>query len=373
MGAHAGNRGNNRGFRASEETWETFLTHLSQMSAIDVSKLDGMPSAPAFVKKRQRDNEFDRRAVEIMAARSLQKNSGRPVISNAQWDRFFKLLPETSITRIVTLDGMPSMAAVYKWRRQNSAFASRLADVIHDMRRVRERRIASGLRMAALWHDPAFVEKTLAAIADWRAKQPRRIPIKIGDRPLKLRVKRVKLRVKRAKSRKIRARIAPRFRLAPEAALNAALLKDTLYAAASAAVPKRFDPDVRNDIIAEMVLAVLEKEIEISDLAAKAPEFTTRYMRMYGRKHEVSMNSASTDGTRSEDEIASSIAARDWHHGHLPGDEPLRYQPPTQVEDTFHGQVRRATIALQESALVSGDMRDMLSFDEVYDLMESST
>lgn len=147
-------------------------------------------------------------------------------------------------------------------------------------------------------------------------------------------------------------------------------------------VPKSFSGDRRADICQEILLALLEGRTTMEQLRARRDDanfFIKKFWRdnfeMSG--HAVSLDSTVGDSDQTYYQVASSIAAKEWHFGTMNDRRSARdalatFHPPTQIEDAFIGQVRRKWIAMQEDALRSGDMRDMLSFEEVYDLMEAS-
>lgn len=66
---------------------------------------------------------------------------------------------------------------------------------------------------------------------------------------------------------------------ATDGGLVAALHGNKLYSAASAAVPRRFPRDVRDDVISSLVLAVLERQITVAEIPAKAASFITAHYR----------------------------------------------------------------------------------------------
>jgi hypothetical protein len=118
--------GRGRGVRLSvaeaDEIWEAFLIALATKSVRDVSKLPLMPSQAAFVKKRKRDPEFDRRAAEIMEARHLV-NGGRRRIAPTAWEQVLSLAVVLGIEDIAARRDMPSAAAIYKRLRFDRGFA----------------------------------------------------------------------------------------------------------------------------------------------------------------------------------------------------------------------------------------------------------
>lgn len=278
MGKHAGDRGRARGLRVTEDVWPIFLGHLATMSAIEVSKLSGMPSAVAFGKKRKRDAEFRSQADTIIATRKLI-NGGRPRITAAKWTAFLEALPHQSINALCARDDMPSMAAVYKRRRTDEGFRASLDAVLHDVRRERDRRIASALRLSELQKAPAFRERMLAALATWRAAQP----------------KKPKPPTRKWRTPQIALVEAPKP--APGTIFAADLLRNELYSAAAAAVPRYLDQARRDDVIADLVLAVLEGEIEIAALPSVAKSFVARHDKLFGTFTTVSLDAPLRPGS----------------------------------------------------------------------------
>lgn len=362
MGQHAGIRGRSCGFRTTAETWEAYLGHLATLSAIEISKLPGMPSAAVFGKKRRNDPEFRARADAVMAARRLL-NGGRKRITSDKWYAFLTALPQNNnIGKLCERPDMPSMAAVYSRRRKDAGFRASLDAVLHDVRRERRHRIASALRLAQFQKAPAFVEKMRAALAEWRACHPEyHGRMLAGAAEWRARQPK-KPRAPRRKWRTPQITLVTAPMPEPGMIFAADLLRNELFAAASAAVPRHLDRVARDDIAAELVLAVLEGEIAVGHLAAKAPDFVRRYSRMYGQRDQVSLHDPEgSSAPRSSDEIASSIAAKDWHDGEINDarrafDAVLGFQPPTQIDDVWRGQVRRRRAELADEGL---------SFDEV--------
>jgi hypothetical protein len=247
------------------ETWATFLRHLATMSASEAAKQPGMPSRVAFLKKRRRDPDFEARTAAVMAGRRLE-TSGRKRIAPEAWAALLARLPTMSVARIAALDGMPSEAAVYKRRAADPRFRAQLDAVLSDVRRVRDQRIARGLRFAEQRQDPAFVARMLVAIAAWHMGRP------TTGKP------------RRGKPRKTadRSVLGERF--------TAALLKNDLYAVVEAAVPASLSPQARADVISDLVLAVLEGELEIGAIASAVKEYTKRHWRMFGTFGTVSLD-----------------------------------------------------------------------------------
>lgn len=262
MGKHAGNRGNHRGFRATEETWETFLLHLETLSAIEVSKLPGMPSGPAFVKKRHRDPEYASRAAAIIQARKLN-NSGRKRLTSEQWDNFLLSVGTCCVQTLCERPGMPSEAAVYKRRAADPAFAAELATSL----RVRIKlRLEAAL---AVRFPPGWTPKQRIVVKRERKKAT------------------PKLRKVRVKKQPPPPRVVVEN---PGLAFQRQLSQNELYSAVMAAVPAHLNPIARDDIAADMMLAVLEGQIEVVDLKARAKDFVKQHWKLFGAIGVISMD-----------------------------------------------------------------------------------
>lgn len=276
-----------RGHRLSpaeaEAIWNTFLVHLATMSANEAARQPGMPSQPAFAKKRKRDAAFDRRAAEVIAARSLQLRSGRKPISASKWAEFLGALSSASLGAVLARGGMPSLGAIYKHRQQDSTFRASMDVIVRDPERRRRYRDACAARLAALRSDPVFCERMLASLVLWRARQP-------------------------APERK-----APDKRPVGEV-FRAQLLENQLYAAAADAVPRGLPPHLRDEVISDIVLAVLEGEITFAEIRPSAREYLTRHRRLFGDHGTVSLDATipGTDGAVRYIDRLPSDALRPW-------------------------------------------------------------
>lgn len=72
--------------------------------------------------------------------------------------------------------------------------------------------------------------------------------------------------------------------------LTQQLLGDAIYAAAFKAVPRTLPSYVRDDVISEIVLAVIEERIAAGDIAKRAQEFVKGYWREFGHMRRVSLD-----------------------------------------------------------------------------------
>ena len=253
MGSHAGNRGNHKGFRTTEETWKTFLGHLATMSAIEASKLPGMPSAPAFVKKRRRDPAFARSAHAVMASRRLE-NSGRKRITGDQWAAFLQAAGSCCVQSLCQRAGMPSEAAVYKRRARDQMFAAELATTLRARLKIRleaalNSRFPGRKRLRDKQQDLGWT------IADHRARP-------LGE------------------------------------AFRARLSENALYSAVRSAIPEHLNPIARDDIAADMMLAVLEGQLDLGDLKSRAKEFTRQHWKMFGTIGVISLDAPAGHGSK---------------------------------------------------------------------------
>jgi hypothetical protein len=108
--------------------------------------------------------------------------------------------------------------------------------------------------------------------------------------------------------RNARRRIGPVSATRASESLARALSQNELFAAANAAAPKRLPRWVRDDVIADMVIAVLEGQLTVNELAAKAEGFVTRHYRLHETYDTVSLDYRATADDRS---IAERITADD--------------------------------------------------------------
>lgn len=65
--------------------------------------------------------------------------------------------------------------------------------------------------------------------------------------------------------------------------LRSALLRDPFFAAAYAAMPRTLDPDIKNDVVADIVLAVLSGAIHVSEIATQAQNYIRDHNRRFAR------------------------------------------------------------------------------------------
>ena len=298
------------------------------MSPHAASKYPNMPSSTAFLFKRQRDAEFNRRAAAVMASRSLQANSGKRPIAPDAWVAFLDRLPDMSLKRAVALDGMPSEATVYKRRNKDPDFRRRLDLILHAPARELENRLAAGERLSNYRSDPDFNEKMLRA-----------------------RVSAMATRSNLAYPYIVRRR---------DEHADVLAINDL--------VPRAFPDQMRADICQEAILAVLEGKTTIAELRANRAS-SRWFMKKFWRDNfedcgfAVSLDAARDDWSGYD--IASAAAAKEWHRDQMNErrrafDSLRAFQPPTQVEDVYLAQIARRHAELADRAY---------SFDEVEELL----
>lgn len=250
-----------RGKRVADGAWEEFLGYLASMSASDASKKPGMPSRAAFAMRRKRHPDFDRIAASIISARKLQ-TSGRRRITRQQWASFLVRIDTCCISRICKEPGMPSEAAVYKRRANDAAFAAEIQKTLRARIQLRlEAAIAASLaaRFPAGWV---------------RTKQPRPYI-----------------------SRSLRRNQTSGRRPEPGEIFKEQLNRNELYAFVASAIPREMSPIARDDIMADMMLAILEGRIERENIKAHVGEFTKQHWKLFGTFKNVSLDAPIYQGS----------------------------------------------------------------------------
>jgi hypothetical protein len=77
---------------------------------------------------------------------------------------------------------------------------------------------------------------------------------------------------------------------------RSALLSNDLYAQVNRAVSKTLDPDAREDVISDIVEAVLSGRVAEADIAAKCTEFVTAHNRLFSKYRNRSIDAPIIDG-----------------------------------------------------------------------------
>lgn len=85
-------------------------------------------------------------------------------------------------------------------------------------------------------------------------------------------------------------KVAPVKRPPVGEVLNKQLMGDVIYATAFKAVPKTLPSYVRDAVISDIYIAVMEDRLAIGDIAKRAPEFVTGYWREFGHMGKVSLD-----------------------------------------------------------------------------------
>lgn len=139
-------------------------------------------------------------------------------------------------------------------------------------------------------------------------------------------------------------------------------------------VPRAYPDQMRADICQEMMLAVLEGTVTIDEIKANREKSAWFLKKFYMANHEQAGHAISLTGHEDEDrnydEIASSIAAQDWHDGQVHertrfvNAMSVRFQPPTQIDDVWQHEV-------SQTARYFSARGRMYSFAETASLMEN--
>ncbi|WP_157369644.1 hypothetical protein [Zavarzinella formosa] len=117
-------------------------------------------------------------------------------------------------------------------------------------------------------------------------------------------------------------------------------------------VPKGLPDEMRADICQEILLAVYQGKINISTLE-KRPDLVRNYVKQWRRDnverggYGVMSLSQYCDDDRANDEIASSIAAKDWDWQQMNDKRSAHeammatFTQPTQIDDVYRNEMRR--------------------------------
>jgi hypothetical protein len=99
-----------------------------------------------------------------------------------------------------------------------------------------------------------------------------------------------KVREYKRQYREKQAKLAPVKRPPVGEVLNKQLMGDAIYAAAFKALPKTLPSDVRDAVISDIYMAVMEDRLAIGDIAKRSPEFVKGYWRQFGHQGRVSLD-----------------------------------------------------------------------------------
>jgi hypothetical protein len=96
--------------------------------------------------------------------------------------------------------------------------------------------------------------------------------------------------------------------------LKASLARDPIWAAADAALSRNLRPDIREDVIANMILAHLEGALPLQAFPSRASEFVRGHNRLYSTAGRVSLdqNVPGADGLRIGDLISEDDYQDRW-------------------------------------------------------------
>lgn len=256
--------------------------------------------------------------------RNIRARGVRIGSNGAIWETFLGHLATMSAIEASKLPEMPSAPAFNKRRRRDPAFDAK-ASAIMAARRLN----TSGRKRI----EPSAWSAFLGAASSMTIAGACALPGMPSQGAIY---------VRRRRDPWFRERLAQRILRPAGETLNTALMQNDLYAAVAAAVPTFLQKSHREDVIAEMVLAILEGRATIRDTKTFVRKFYHDNFEDNGRAVSFDVRDE-----RSYDEIASSISARDWRDAEM-NDRRSAYDAisqtfyqPTQIEDVWHTQMRR--------------------------------
>lgn len=255
--------------RASEMklvVWIEFLEHLATRKIRDVSALPGMPGAVAFHNQRKRDPAFDEAAAAVIASR----NVGFAHVTPARIDALLSAVREVGLNRACQRPDTPSIWWVTDTRVKDPVFAARLNEA-RDFH-------AGEIRQR---YEQARAEQ---AAAKKRAAEERK--------------------AKAAKRVRDRAPIGEVF--------NRQLRQNDLYrlaAAAASSAARYLQGDARDDLIADLVLGVLNGEYGAEDMKVQARKYQTAYYGALRDATSMDVSRSADDQRTLHDQIGS------WDYG----------------------------------------------------------
>lgn len=281
--------------------WGSFLVNLSEIGFIGPAAKSSGISARSVQLRKKRDEAF-RRLCDRLAA--PVKYATTP---EATWEVFFTKLAEGMLpTHICALQGMPARSTFGRKMQEDPAFRERVRQytrgyedgirIDHLVERIAAKqwdrlhqRVAEGVSAKAACREPGMPH--YSTYMNYRRRDP-------------------------AFAARFDALPKPRrtgiSRIASTEARNSRLLQNELYSAAWAAVPAGLPQHVRDDVISEIVLAVLMEEIRLDQIKASAPKFMAQHYKMHPAKFgPISLDApAFRDGGR--DTIGDTISEGMW-------------------------------------------------------------
>lgn len=145
--------------------------------------------------------------------------------------------------------------------------------------------------------------------------------------------------------------------------------------AINAIVPAGMPDNVRADICQEIMIAILEGQTTIEKLRARKGTASYFIRRFYKENYEQAGNEISfsnLDDDRSYDEVAASIAAKEYRHEqiserhrHIEPMLRLPFTPPNQFEAAWNDQVGRFRLSRHQ-------LGQFLSAEEAEELLEAA-
>lgn len=281
--------------------WVTFFTTLSECGIIKQAAIAAHIPSTTVSGRRQHDPAFGRLIDKLKRPQTPQN------VSDSAWERFILKLAEEGcrVSRIFRLPGMPPQDAYRKRMRCDPAFYAQVSALIGSRR---PRRVPD-----VVW------DQLLSCLAKGQALKPAcRQPGMPDETSVRDRIKKdpdfaAKFQAVYVPRR--RAAVVPVAdrRGAPTAeARNRNLLQNSLYATASAAVSSSLPDHIRDDVISEIVLAVLVGDIGLDDVKANACRFMAAYYKMHPVKYAPTSLDAPAYRDGGRDTIGDTVSVGLW-------------------------------------------------------------
>lgn len=238
----------------------------------------GLPTITILRKWRQDDPVFD---AEVDAINRAHRRKGAYTYGPA--DKVAVLDALRSGGDMQNLgEGLPRVGLILRWRRQDPAFEADVMAIFND----RYGAVAANPRRAHMkQRTPELMRAIVAAykagntlralgddlpsgkfIYDWRNEDAAFDAAVLAARPAFEAARQVR---EDALSRRQAAAATTRRRL----------LESEVYAAADKAVGRGYPPDVREDLVSEIMLAILDGSVALGDVKSAAPRIISAYWR----------------------------------------------------------------------------------------------
>lgn len=180
--------------------------------------------------------------------------------------------------KLILRHPLPSYSAIIRRCRLDETFRAKFHDALSNRdspKRYRADAFVQALKLIKA--NPNIPVRMLLKTTEVRLPSPRQLDWRI-ERDPSLRSLANPIRRLRRQAFSYRRKLAAKPAL-PDRILIAGLRKSEIYAVAERAVSKHFDSFDRDDVISEMVLAILDGELSINEAQQSGSEFARRFFR----------------------------------------------------------------------------------------------